>query len=319
MKKIAIIMIWGGKFPKYIKPWLITCKANKTIDFFLFTDQKLDGLELPFNVKYMHYSLEELKVKFQDNFNFPISLGAWYKICDFRPAFGEIFSDILEQYDFWGHCDMDMVFGDLRKWFTEENLCKYDRVFTCGPLSIYKNTSKVNAYYRTLKTAGGKDWKDVFAREDFCSFDEWHEGGLSYIMDRCDVPIYLEQPFDKCEVLDIIYAGARLYNENTGFGDFRIHFSDGKLYIEKDREIHEVAYAHLQRRLHYAKIDENIDDTFYIISPAIYTTDLQSHKMERLIQSLHANVKSIIFHTHNWLGFYKSKLFRCLKNENDTK
>lgn len=73
-------------------------------------------------------SFEKLKELVQSHFDFQISLEAPYKLCDFKPAYGDIFKDYAEKYDFWGHCDFDMIFGNLRKFFNEDKLEKYDKV-----------------------------------------------------------------------------------------------------------------------------------------------------------------------------------------------
>ena len=45
-----------------------------------------------------------------------------YKLCDFKPAYGKIFEDYLEAYDFWVHCDLDIRWGDIRKFIPEKVL-----------------------------------------------------------------------------------------------------------------------------------------------------------------------------------------------------
>ena len=43
-----------------------------------------------------------------------VTLDRPYKLCDFKPAYGFIFGEYLKEYDYWGHCDIDIVWGDLR-------------------------------------------------------------------------------------------------------------------------------------------------------------------------------------------------------------
>ena len=64
-------------------------------------------------------------------FDFAITLHTPYKLCDYKPAYGEIFAPELSGYDFWGYGDMDLVFGDLRAYFTEDKLRKYDKFYAC--------------------------------------------------------------------------------------------------------------------------------------------------------------------------------------------
>lgn len=49
-------------------------------------------------VRYM--SFEEMCDKIQKHFEFKIELPAPYKLCDYRPAYGEIFQDEIREYDF---------------------------------------------------------------------------------------------------------------------------------------------------------------------------------------------------------------------------
>jgi hypothetical protein len=37
--------------------------------------------------------------------------GDGYKVCDYRCAFGELYADELDGYDYWGHTDLDCVYG----------------------------------------------------------------------------------------------------------------------------------------------------------------------------------------------------------------
>lgn len=177
-KKIAFIIPWGGELPAYFKLWVTTCKYNPTIDFLIFTDSKTESM-MPDNVKIYYKSFDELQELFQRKFDFPISLEQPYKFCDFRPAYGDVFSEYLEGYDFWGHCDMDLFWGDIRKYITDEILSKYDRIYSRGPCCLYRNTAEVNQWYRILPAKGFQDWKEVFQSSESCCFDEWagHAGG----------------------------------------------------------------------------------------------------------------------------------------------
>jgi hypothetical protein len=72
-----------------------------------------------------------------------------HKLCDFRPFFGLAFEDILKGHDFWGYCDLDMMFGDLGKLFTDDFLNALD-VFSAhnsqliGHFTILRNVEAVN-------------------------------------------------------------------------------------------------------------------------------------------------------------------------------
>ena len=112
-------------------------------------------------------------------------------MCDFRPAYGEIFSDELKTYDYWGHCDMDLIFGDIRAFITDEILEKYDKIGFQGHSVIYRNTPEVNQRYR-VQVENAPNYKDVFTSGDGKFFDEV---GICELYDALGIPYYKETNF----------------------------------------------------------------------------------------------------------------------------
>ena len=129
MKRIAFVVVWMGKLPDYFQAWLNSCKNNTTIDFYVFTDA-LEKKEVLSNVHIIPMKFEEVKERIQSIFDFPICLDRPYKLCDYKPTYGEAFEDYLNSYDFWGYCDMDLIWGNIRSFITDEVLEKNDRIFT---------------------------------------------------------------------------------------------------------------------------------------------------------------------------------------------
>ncbi len=75
------------------------------------------------------------------------------KIADFRPAFAEMFADFIKPYEFWGHTDHDIFFGDLAGNIPRESFDRYDVIGSskrriCGPFTMYRNTPKLNGLWR---------------------------------------------------------------------------------------------------------------------------------------------------------------------------
>ena len=178
MKKIAFIIPYIGKLPTYFPFWLKTCANNPTFDFLLFTDD-ITKYDYPSNVKVKICTFGELKERFQKLFDFAIALNKPYKFCDFKPVYGEAFAEELHGYDFWGHCDIDLFWGNIRNFLTEEILNKYEYIYTHGHCCLYKNRQDVNIWYRTLPDNGYQKWREVFQNPKICAFDEWagHTGG----------------------------------------------------------------------------------------------------------------------------------------------
>jgi hypothetical protein len=171
--KAAFVIPYYGRLPDYFDVWLISATHNPKFDFLFFTDLVYDG-ELPANVKFITISFDDLKEKIQGLFSFPISLEGPYKFCDFRPAFGLIFQEYLEGYDFWGNCDIDLVFGQIDRFITEDLLASYERIQYMGHFTLNRNIKKVNSLF--LKKGSLYSYKRVFSSVENFAFDE--SGGM---------------------------------------------------------------------------------------------------------------------------------------------
>ena len=105
---IALINVQIGSYKNYNSLFLNSCKENKDVDFYFFTDQDIPVLSK--NIHIVKISFLEVKEKIQGLFDFPINLDSPYDLCDYKVAYGEIFQEYISDYDFWGYCDTDMVF-----------------------------------------------------------------------------------------------------------------------------------------------------------------------------------------------------------------
>lgn len=148
MNKIAIIVAYFGKFPNYFPLWLKSCGKNPTVDFIIVTDQELN---VPYdNIIVKKMQLSDLQKKATTVLGFEAALANPYKCCDYKPLYGVLFAEILKGYDYWGHCDIDLIFGDLQYFFDKYDLYSYDKFGTLGHLSLYKNNDMMNNSYKTI-------------------------------------------------------------------------------------------------------------------------------------------------------------------------
>lgn len=171
MYSIAYIIPYFGKLRTDFPLWLESCRHNPTVDFHVITDDHSYENHTEKNVFFHYMQFSEMQERTQKIFDFKIYMDRPYKLCDFKPAYGEIFPEIIEGYDFWGHCDMDLIFGDIRKFVTEEVLERYDRVGEWGHSILYRNNPESNARYRTCIN-GVINYKEAFSSEKSCFFDE---------------------------------------------------------------------------------------------------------------------------------------------------
>jgi hypothetical protein len=129
--KVTFIIPYFGKLPNYFDLFLKSCEFNKDYSWIVFTDDT-SLRKWPSNVLQVVMSFDELKKKIQSKFEFEIKITEPHKLCDYKPAYGYIFEEYLKESDYWGHCDIDTVLGNLDA-FLEELFCQeFDKLFCLG-------------------------------------------------------------------------------------------------------------------------------------------------------------------------------------------
>ena len=170
-QSITLITCWYGLYPWYFPYFVHTIGFSSTIDFIIVTDNIEEIPNKPDNLKIVHRTMDELKEDFSSKLGFIVNIDSPYKLCDFKPAYGFLFQDIIKDYDFWGHIDLDIVFGDVRGFMTDELLHSYDIIssrhdYTAGCFTLYRNNeccnklfTKSNAYQKVF-TSPKNFWFD---------------------------------------------------------------------------------------------------------------------------------------------------------------
>jgi len=224
--------------------------------------------------------LKEVATKIQKHFDFRICIPQPYKLCDFKVAYGEIFSALLSGYEFWGHCDNDLIFGDIRSFITEDILDRYDRILSRGHFTLYRNSPNVNAIYKEASP----DYKSVFSSpENFC-YDEW-PGTSRYWRDHLMERFYDAIIYDDIHYLKHHFVTVHKKELDKGRYNFLYLFNKGKLYryFEQDGRAcrEETMYVHFQKR--NLKIYTPVSDTFAIVpNKIIPITDARQINVEYL-------------------------------------
>lgn len=266
MKRVLIIPYFGD-FPNYFQLFLNSCEKNLNYTWFIFTDNT-KKYNYPKNVKIFKISFEELKKLFQNKFDFKISLETPYKLCDFKPCYGYIFEEYIKGYNWWGHCDVDLIFGDLDKFISNEMLEQYEKLFSLGHFTLYKNTKENNR--RFMKPFKGNFfYKKYLSQKGNFIFDELYTNSINNIYEELKIP-YL----DKIFCADI-YTKSSNFKIVKGFNRkdkkyileiFKKNlftYENGKIfeYYIKNNELvkKEYMYIHLQKRKMDIKINENKD------------------------------------------------------------
>lgn len=244
MKSIVLIIPYFGRLPDFFPVWKETALANPTVDFLFFTD--IDALRDEGNIKTVHLSFEEFRRKLQAKFDFPISLNKPYKLCDYKPAYGYALAEYIEKYDFWGHCDIDLVFGDIRKFITGELLDKYQKILEHGHFTLYRNDPETNTVFMRCPGYKDYDYRKAFTSDESMYFDEFL--GTHLIFRKEKVPTYCDP-----DIFFQVDSGQKGFSD-PHWGQDRVAFqySGGRLFVLRRRdgklEREEILYAHFLKR-----------------------------------------------------------------------
>jgi hypothetical protein len=170
LKKAALIIPYFGKWPVWIDLFLHSCRKNTAFDFFIFSDCEKPAIESD-NIFYFSLSFQDYCERVSKELNIRFKPESAYKLCDLKPFYGYIHKKELKSYEFWGFCDVDLVFGKLDE-FIPENLNDYDVFSThndriSGHFCLIRNSEKwVSRCFEM------DDWKIKLAENLFLGLDE---------------------------------------------------------------------------------------------------------------------------------------------------
>lgn len=170
MNKILILSPWfGGKWPVWINHHIESCKYNPTIDWIFYTDCKLPENQCD-NVSFINFTIPEFCLFVSDKIKLNINFSDPYKICDIRPLSGHIFEDYSKEYDYVGYADIDIIYGDIRK-FLDDKILSYDFISfhkrgISNHFCLFKNVDYITKAYQECDI-----WKDKIKNKKWTSFD----------------------------------------------------------------------------------------------------------------------------------------------------
>lgn len=257
--KVALINVYFGKLPKWFQLWLDSCKLNPEFTWLIFTDDNSE-YNYPSNVKRYLCTFDYINKRIKEKLDINIKVDNPYKLCDFKVVYGNIFEDYLSDYTHWGYCDLDMVFGDLSKFITDDILEKYDRILNKGHLTIYKNNEKVNNYYKLPYS--GPSYKEVFESKYHFGFDEI--AGVDKLYKENKLSQWIP---NKPIIADINFANYRFeVNKDKNYNNQYFSWEDGRIlryYIDNGKENKdEYIYIHFQKRELDVKANSNKNVVF---------------------------------------------------------
>ncbi|KAA0127285.1 hypothetical protein FY557_14040 [Chryseobacterium sp. SN22] len=269
MKKIILITCWYGEYPWYLPYYLHSCSFNPNIDFVIITDNEQKIASLPDNVKIIHKKLDDIIDETSAKIGFRINIDTPYKLCDFKPAYGFMFPDLIKDYDFWGHCDLDIIYGDIRSFFTNDFLDNYDYIsvrhdYTTGCFALYRNIDLLNNFFKR-----SKDYEKVFSNPKHYCFDE-----CNFVWDELTKGISIFELETEIESFTHLMKEAEISESLRTHFDFilmegfvgHLKFNNGKIIYRNKYEAIMYHLFWLKKVFNPIKSPKKIPD-YYRISP----------------------------------------------------
>ena len=170
------------------------------------------------------------------------------KLCEYKQAYGYILKDYIKGYDFWGYGDLDLVYGDIRHFLTD-NVLTRQFLLGWGHLTLLRNDEDATTYFMKQQN-GYQDYRDAFTTSKITYFDEYgHKGCSDKWRDCSPDDCWLEWPFDNASKPKQSYhfnsmtrGWQQVIFEHVGNKLYMLRFHHGKL------ERRESLYAHFQHR-----------------------------------------------------------------------
>lgn len=248
--RIRFLIPYFGKWPFWMPFFFQSCRYNPTVDWLFFTDCGVPP-DCPPNVEIRASGYDEYRALVSARLGIDFAPSSPYKLCDLKPALGFIHADSLEGYDFWAFGDLDLVYGDLRRYFTAERLSRHDLLSThftrvSGHLCLLRNDRRMREAF--MKVPG---WRTALADPEHRAFDEkafsklfvknknWPEllrrlrRALSPALGRCEFVEAFSTPYARIPWTDgsfdfpkqWVWREGRLRSDRDGERDFPyLHF-----------------------------------------------------------------------------------------------
>ncbi|MCO6401124.1 MAG: glycosyltransferase [Verrucomicrobia bacterium] len=179
--KLALVNVWFGALPFWTPALFRTCGHNPEVDWLIVTDQPRPSYA-PENVRFIPMTLERYNARASEVLGYRVNVQPTflYKLCDLKVMIGRILEAELRGYDFWGSCDLDVLWGNVRGFVTDELLAEHD-VITSRP-------NRISGHFALFRNR--PEWSDLFRRipdvqrriEDSLTYRRVDEDGLSAVL-----------------------------------------------------------------------------------------------------------------------------------------
>lgn len=144
-------MPYFGQWPEWTPLFLESCRHNPEFDWLFLTDcGPYPGA--PTNVRFVDFTLSDVARRARERVGVTKPLRSPYGLCDLRLAFGTIFEEYLDGYDYFGFGDIDVCLGNLAGYLGsrlgQEDIISFHRDYLSGHMAIFRKSQATIHLYR---------------------------------------------------------------------------------------------------------------------------------------------------------------------------
>ena len=169
--KACLVVPYYGPLPRWLPLFFQSVANNPGIDLMFVTSERLDTA-VPSNVRVVALPLDEIERRVRERISPEFRLRWAYKLCDLKPFYALLFPELVADYEFWGYCDLDLVFGRLDPVLAPGRLANVD-IFTAdssyvtGHFALLRNHPEINGLAARIPGVLSK-----LNAPEYCSIDE---------------------------------------------------------------------------------------------------------------------------------------------------
>ena len=168
-----ILIPYFGSLPEWFPLFAFTAGRQSGFEWRIYTDD-VPTYALPENVRCFETSLESYRAKVSDRLGLADLDFQPYKLCDFKPFLGHVHRDELEGADYWGFGDLDLLVGDLGRF--------YGPPMAKGALLISSHEDQIGGHLCLLRNDEAvhrrifeiRDWERELRKPEHKAVDEYH-------------------------------------------------------------------------------------------------------------------------------------------------
>lgn len=185
--RITLVGVYLGRMPFYSSLFLKSAAANPSIEFLIATDQDPSG-SLPANLHFLPITRESFEALATKKLGHRMRVQCTRKLCDYKPAYGRIFCDHLRGADYWGHIDLDVVWGNIPKFVFPLlddgfEVISGDGKRLSGVFTLYRNNDELRELFRQIP--------DFFERMDIPEYQDMDERAFDEVVKNSGISLAL--------------------------------------------------------------------------------------------------------------------------------